>query len=147
MVVTYLELYAQAETEGKLNPLNLINSVNYAMNVDDVMEVKYPDLVLGDLTVIYETEEELNLVRTAEVANITVTLADTVTILDGDEVSQGRMGRAILALADDIATTTWIGANGDVYNLTRPQFQEALTLAGEAQTAIWVNYATLKATL
>mgnify|MGYP006899555607 CR=1 FL=1 len=103
--------------------------------------------LITDIVVTPEKVGEFNDARAVEVAKIVITLADTVTILDGDEVSQGRMGRAILALADDIATTTWIGANGDVYNLTRPQFQEALNLAGEAQTAIWVNYATLKAAL
>jgi hypothetical protein len=97
------------------------------------------------ITLIPESIMDLNYLRTKEVAKIVVTLADTVTILDGDEVSQGRMARAIAGLPDDITTTIWIGANGDVYSLTKPQFQEAISLAGEAQTAIWVNYATLKA--
>ena len=103
--------------------------------------------LLADYALVVNKVDYLNSLRTYEVSKIVVTLADTVTVLDGDEVSQGRISRAILALADDIATTTWIGANEDVYSLNRPELKEALALAGEAQTAIWVNYATLKSAL
>ena len=118
-------------------------SVEYSMDETE-NEVTLDESLI---VIEYTTVEEYNTLRTQEVEAIVVTLADTITVLDGDEISQGRISRAIAGLPDDITTQTWIGANGDVYSLTKPKLQEALVLAGEAQTAIWVNYATLKAAL
>ena len=141
----------------KLNGKAIYRGSN--LNVDEYLAnfkpvdsegVEVPDyipLTINDVNIEFTSATELNIERAKEVSEIIVTLADTVTVLDGDEVSQGRIARAILGLPDDTTTQTWIGANGDVYSLTKPKLQEALVLAGEAQTAIWVNYATLKAAL
>lgn len=87
----------------------------------------------------------LNNERTKEVQAITVTIADG-TVLDGDEMAQGRLARAVSSLTAE-ETTTWIDVDGLPHTLTQVQLKEALKLAGEAQTAIWVKYATLKAEL
>lgn len=75
--------------------------------------------------------------RTATVERITVTTASGKTF-DGDEISQGRMARAIIAL-DPLQTTLWILAdNTPDPAVTREELREALRLAGSAQTAVWI---------
>ena len=62
---------------------------------------------------------------------------------DGDEESQTRMGRTIaaaIALGVDIQTYTqvWVLADNTVAQVTISQLAQALKLAGEAQSALWV---------
>lgn len=107
----------------------------------------YPET---SIEVMNETElafslNRLNSERANEVGAITVTIADG-TVLNGDEVAQGRLARAVSSLTAE-ETTTWIDVDGLPHTLTQVQLKEALKLAGEAQTAIWVKYATLKAEL
>ena len=73
--------------------------------------------------------------RTAAVAGITVTV-DGLTF-DGDEVSQGRMARAVVASDNDTDTTVWVLANNEPTLVTRSQLKQALRLAGDEQTAVW----------
>lgn len=58
---------------------------------------------------------------------------------DGDETSQGRMARAIIALnAAGITETTWVLATNIPTLVTIQELTEALMLAGAEQTRIWV---------
>lgn len=76
--------------------------------------------------------------REAAVAGIVVTTA-AGNAFDGDEVSQGRMARAIIALqATGTATVPWVLANNTAILATAAELTEALALAGAAQAAIWV---------
>lgn len=76
--------------------------------------------------------------RTTSVSEIKVTTAAGHTF-DGDEVSQGRMARAIIALqATGTPSVTWVLANNSAINVTASELVEALALAGAAQAAIWV---------
>ena len=57
---------------------------------------------------------------------------------DGDEVSQGRMARAIIALqATGTPTVKWVLANNVPTDVPVADLVEALALAGGAQAAIW----------
>ena len=58
---------------------------------------------------------------------------------DGDETSQDRMARSVVALNDDEETVQWVLADNTIAQVTRVQLKQALRLAGEAQTAIWAN--------
>ena len=58
---------------------------------------------------------------------------------DGDEASQDRMARSVVALNDDNETVQWVLADNTIAQVTRIQLKQALRLAGEAQTAIWAN--------
>lgn len=63
---------------------------------------------------------------------------------DGDETSQQRMSRAITAaMAKGVplaeAFVTWVLADNTVARVSAAQLAEALELAGEAQTALWVK--------
>ena len=78
--------------------------------------------------------------RAAAVASIKVTTA-AGNVFDGDEVSQGRMARAVLSInaAPAGATTPWVLADNTVINATADELLEAMTLAGIAQGALWVQ--------
>lgn len=76
--------------------------------------------------------------REAAVAAIKVTTAAGNTF-DGDETSQGRMARAIVALQGTGApSVTWVLADNTVIEASAAELTEALALAGSAQAAIWV---------
>lgn len=74
--------------------------------------------------------------RSQLVADIRVTTASG-KVFDGDEISQGRMARAILALQGD-AKVVWVLADNTPVEVTRIELTEALALAGAAQAAVWV---------
>lgn len=85
-----------------------------------------------------QLREQAKRARAAAVAAITVTTADGKTF-DGDETSQDRMARAIVAMQlAGAASTLWILADNTPAQVTVAQLGEALALAGAAQTAIWV---------
>ena len=84
------------------------------------------------------TREELKAERESAVAAIKVTTQAGHTF-DGDEVSQGRMARAIIALqGTGAASVTWVLADNSVIEASAAELTEALALAGAAQAAIWV---------
>ena len=85
------------------------------------------------------TRDELKAERAAKVMAIKVTTAAGNTF-DGDEVSQGRMSRAVIALGAAPAGTTvnWVLSDNTVLNATQAELTEALLLAGQAQAAIWI---------
>ena len=73
--------------------------------------------------------------RATAVESIKVTVGDKV--FDGDETSQTRMARAIVAMADT-ETVLWVLADNTPVQVTKAELTEALRLAGEAQTQVWV---------
>ena len=75
--------------------------------------------------------------RQAEVNAIVITTASGKAF-DGDEQSQDRMSRAINAL-NALETTLWVLSDNTPTMVSREELQEALRLAGAAQTAIWVR--------
>ena len=75
--------------------------------------------------------------RQAEVNAIVITTASGKDF-DGDEQSQDRMSRAINAL-NALETTLWVLSDNTPTMVSREELQEALRLAGAAQTSIWVK--------
>lgn len=73
--------------------------------------------------------------RAAAVQAITVTTAAGNTF-DGDEESQTRMARAIVALPDG-ATVPWVMADNSILQATASELREALALAGAEQSRLW----------
>lgn len=86
-----------------------------------------------------QLREEWKASRAADVEAIKVTTQAGHTF-DGDEVSQGRMARAIIALdASPVGTTVnWVLADNSAIDAAAAELREALGLAGSAQAAIWV---------
>ena len=84
------------------------------------------------------TRDELKATRTAAVEAITVTTAAGNTF-DGDETSQTRMARAIIAMqATGIPSVNWVLANNTAIQATAAELVEALALSGAAHAAVWV---------
>ena len=76
--------------------------------------------------------------RELAVSQITVTTTAGNTF-DGDETSQNRMARAILALqATGTPVTNWVLSDNSVVEASVAELSEALALAGAAQSAMWV---------
>jgi hypothetical protein len=73
--------------------------------------------------------------RQAKVDGITVTIDGLV--FDGDELSQGRMARAVTAADSLTETTEWTLHDNSIAMVTIQQLKTACRLAGEEQTRIW----------
>ena len=75
--------------------------------------------------------------RAQAVEAITVTTA-AGNVFDGDETSQNRMARAVIALhATGTPSITWTLADNTTTQATAAELTEALALAGAAQSALW----------
>ena len=82
--------------------------------------------------------EQKKATREEVVARIRVTTASGKTF-DGDETSQTRMARAVVALqAAGQAETVWVLADNTPTAVTLDELAEALALAGAEQTRLWV---------
>lgn len=57
---------------------------------------------------------------------------------DGDETSQARMARAIIALPVG-GTVNWVLANNAIIAANTDELREALALAGAEQARLWVK--------
>lgn len=76
--------------------------------------------------------------RALAVEKIVVTTASGRQF-DGDETSQDRMARTIVAMeGSGVETTFWRLADNDWVQVTSAELKEALRLAGMAQTAVWL---------
>lgn len=124
--------------DGELPPITLGGMTR----VGDALV--YDQLVMDATTAVSQAAETLRLrevakvQRAAQVEQITVTTQAGNTF-DGDEVSQGRMARAIIALqATGTPSTVWVLANNTPISATAAELTEALVLSGMAQAAIWV---------
>lgn len=81
--------------------------------------------------------ETWKLQRQQAVDSITVTVNGKV--FDGDEVSQTRMARAIIGMqAAGAETLTWVLADNTPTQVTVAELTEALVLAGQRQSELWV---------
>lgn len=58
-------------------------------------------------------------------------------VFDGDELSQGRMARAVTSADQLTDTMQWTLADNRVVVVTVQQLKQALRLSTEARTAIW----------
>lgn len=91
-----------------------------------------------------KTEEELEIERIANAKEKRASIVASIIVevdgmkFDGDETSQDRMARSIVALNDG-ETVQWVLADNTIAQVTKEQLRQALRLAGEAQTAIWAN--------
>lgn len=99
------------------------------------------DFIISDPSLLPENAARNALIaqRDAAVAAIKVTTTAGNTF-DGDEPSQDRMTRAVVAMSAAPAgsTVNWVLADNSVIDATQEELTEALLLAGTAQAALWV---------
>ena len=67
-----------------------------------------------------------------------LTIETALGVFDADERSQDRMARAVVAMGGT-DTIEWVLNNNTVVTVTAEQLQEALQLAGAAQSALWTQ--------
>lgn len=102
----------------------------------NVMEKSDEDKAAVDAAKAAVARDQAKADRSAKVDAIVVTVGDKQ--FDGDEVSQNRMARAILALdAVGQTTTKWMLHDNTFVDVTVDELKLALQEAGEAQTAVW----------
>ena len=91
-------------------------------------------------TVAYVETQRVQAAKTLRQAVVNAIVITTASgkAFDGDEQSQDRMSRAINAL-NALETTLWVLSDNTPTMVSREELQEALRLAGAAQTAIWVK--------
>lgn len=87
------------------------------------------------------TRDELKAARQSAVDAILVTTSNG-NVFNGDEVSQTRMARAVIAMnaqpQSPVPTINWTLANNQTVTITAAELTEALSLAGAAQSALWI---------
>ena len=94
-----------------------------------------PEKIIDDAAL----REAEKIQRDITTAKILVTTA-AGNVFNGDEISQNRLSRAILALQlTGTLTTHWVLANNVATEVGVPELAEALALSGAAQTALWVK--------
>lgn len=102
------------------------------------VETANPDYLVELQNSATNLREELKRARAETVARIKVTTQAGNTF-DGDEESQTRMARAILALqATGTPSVNWVLADNTPIAASAAELAEALALAGAAQAAVWV---------
>lgn len=126
---------------GSMSVPNAVGNRHYRMVQEWIAEGGTPEPEFTqeelDIKSVQEAKALKDKNRLDSMNSLTVeTIAGNV--YDADETSQNRMSRAINALPDDVTTTSWILADNSVKLVTKAELKEALKLAGEAQTAIWI---------
>lgn len=81
--------------------------------------------------------DEFKANRSNLVNQLTITTSANNTF-DADEISQGRISRAVVGM-DDVETIRWKLADNSEINATKAELLEALKLAGRAQEALWFS--------
>jgi hypothetical protein len=83
-----------------------------------------------------DARELFKVQRAKDVERITVEVDGMV--FDGDETSQNRMARAVVALnAASVTSTMWTLSDNSSVEVTVVQLAQALVKSGQAQTSIW----------
>lgn len=124
------------EVPEPVAPVDYSDDYYYRTEQDDAPYVVYTRK--SDEQIAQVVMAKAKVQRTAEVEAIKVTTVSGKEF-DGDEISQGRMARAILALELDNDETLWVLANNVPTMVTRGELREALRLAGAAQAAVWTT--------
>lgn len=130
-------LAAKATAEAALSAANAAHTA--ALAAKDA-EMEALEAQVAALTPVPPTDprEIAKAARAVAVAAIKVTTQAGNTF-DGDEDSQGRMARAIIALSTGLApSVNWVLADNSVIQATAAELTEALVLSGMAQAALWV---------
>ena len=132
--------YAPAQTP-QYNPAT--HAVREAAPVGGVQQWEiYPrpaeEVAANQAAAAQAAREQAKAQRQAAVDAIKVTTQAGNTF-DGDETSQTRMTRAVLAMqATGALSVTWVLADNTVIQVTAQELTEALALAGAEQARLWV---------
>ena len=117
------------------------DNTDYCFTVIGDYQISEDDSLAPPPPVPVKTREQLKQERTAAVEAILVTTQAGHTF-QGDETSQTRMARAIIALqATATPSVLWVLADNSVIQASAAELVEALALAGAAQAGMWTLHA------
>ena len=131
------ELYT--EVACACNSHNQADGHSYSIREVEGQAQTYECYQLPDPTAEEIAQQELaqaKAERANAVENITVEVDGM--IFQGDETSQTRMSRSIVAMNDE-DRITWVLADDTIAQVSKAQLQEALRKAGEKQTELWTK--------
>lgn len=117
-----------------LNPKldsDLIAEIEAAGLIEEPMQAEKDAHEAGQARATFKAE------RTAAVQSLTIT-TQAGNVFDADETSQTRMARAISVMSDT-DTNIWVLTDNTSIQVTKSDLIEALRLAGQAQSALWVQ--------
>lgn len=121
-------------TREDLDSINVEEEPDPEPTVEEVKEAEAKALELQ----LLQAREQAKAQRAEVVAAIKVT-TQAGYVFDGDEISQGRMTRAVVVLSAGLAPSVpWVLADNSVIDATVEDLMEALALAGKTQAAAWV---------
>lgn len=104
----------------------------------EVFPLPAKEAAANQVAAIQAAREQAKAQRQAAVDAIKVTTQAGHTF-DGDETSQTRMTRAVMAMqATGTPSVTWVLADNTVIQATATELTEALALAGAEQARLWV---------
>lgn len=144
-VIAYEEAVATLNDEGEIAKLEKPSKELPFIIIDRIEQVTDADIVSGAVYVgrgaVSEARSMVAITqakskRAEAVEQITVEVDGLV--FDGDEVSQERMARSIVALEDG-ETIIWVLHDNSIANVTKEQLKTALRLAGQKQTELWTK--------
>lgn len=99
----------------------------------------------GATTYSRKSDEQIAEIQLAKAKRLRTEAVERITVqttaghvFDGDERSQDRMARAIVAMGD-ADSINWVLANNSVEVVSKEELREALRLAGAAMAAEWVK--------
>lgn len=142
----------KARQEDDKNPaqeVNVQNLIDMFTTQSTVLLVANPWVVDSNLPkpVITLSEDELAQINATFNSNVKSNREQLVAAImvtsslgnsfNGDEVSQTRITRAIVALPDETSTILWTLSNNSKVAVAKPELQEVLLLAGIEQTKLW----------
>ena len=121
-------------TQDDLDFLGVVEEPDPEPTAEEAKEAEAKALELQ----LLQAREQAKAQRAEVVAAIKVT-TQAGYVFDGDEISQGRMTRAVAVLSAGLAPSVpWVLADNSVIDATVEDLMEALALAGKAQAAAWV---------
>lgn len=114
--------------------LTYVEGFDKEVNVDGIV-INVPNLV--EQMVI--AARNIKLGKIAQIGILTITTTSG-KIFDGDETSQDRMVRAIqVAAITGLTETQWKLSNNEIVTVTLEELKEALALAGQEMSRIWLE--------
>jgi len=103
--------------------------------VTRISEEEYMSALVVNTTKI-KTNKELKI----DAVSLILVTTSTGKVFDGDEASQDRMLRAIqISSMTSIGTTQWKLADNTIAEVTLEELKEALSLAGQEMSRIWLG--------
>lgn len=127
-------LYHIIDDEPELTKYQMLGNESYI--IDDTAQTVTKAYEIIELDPVEIDRKEFKIERQAAINNLEVIYNEV--IYQGDETSQSRMGRKILAMSDTDAID-WVAKDNSIHELSKADLQEILRLAGQMQSEIWVQ--------